>query len=87
MEVDAFVDNIAALKLFKGESNPQRVKHIDIRYLFTRSVLKRNKIWRLLHVRSEDNVADIFTKPLEAKSFMKLRKMLKLRPGDAPKQN
>ena len=87
LEVDAFVDNIAAMKLFKGESNPQRVKHIDIRYLFTRSVLKRNKIWRLLHVRSEDNVADIFTKPLEAKSFLKLRKMLKLRPGDAPKQN
>src|SRR5690606_32258788 len=76
-EVEVYCDNMGAVKLFKGQANPQRIKHIDIRYLFTRTVLKKEN-WSLKHVRSEMNVADIFTKVLDKKTFLKFRKMLKL---------
>ena len=71
-------DNIGAVRLFLGQANPQRLKHIDIRYLFTRSILRDHVNWKLEYVPTEENIADIFTKPLEKKRFQKLRGLLRL---------
>lgn len=58
-----YCDNVAACELTKSETHQQRSKHIAIRYHFIRECVKRGEIevrWR----SGQDNVADMFTKPL-----------------------
>ena len=55
-------DNKGALVLIKNPVKHSRVKHIDIRYHFTRECYQSNQIV-LDYVPSSDNEADIFTKP------------------------
>ncbi|CAM1304163.1 Uncharacterised protein r2_g1403 [Pycnogonum litorale] len=57
------VDNQGAIALAKNPVHHQRSKHIDIRYHFIRDEVERGDI-SLTYVSSEDNVADVFTKPL-----------------------
>ena len=56
------VDNQGAIALAKNPVQHQRSKHIDIKYHFVRLEIQRGCI-QLEYVQSEDNVADIFTKP------------------------
>ena len=56
------VDNQGAINLAKNPVNHQRSKHIDIKYHFIRSEIQKGNV-RLQYVTTEDNVADIFTKP------------------------
>jgi hypothetical protein len=42
----------------------QRVKHIDLKYHFLRELVAEGKI-RLGWIQSEDQLADILTKPLQ----------------------
>ena len=62
----------------------QRSKHIDIRYHFLRDQVGKNMI-KLEYCKSEDQIADIFTKPLKIDAFIKLRDMLGMRV--IPNQN
>ena len=57
------VDNTGAIALGKNNMVTKRSKHIDIRYHFTRECFNDGLI-DILHVDSEENIADIFTKPL-----------------------
>jgi len=43
--------------------NNERSKHIDVRFHFIRDHVKKGSV-ELVHVASQDQVADIFTKPL-----------------------
>ena len=52
-----------------------RAKHIDLRQHFVHDAVQA-KILKLEVVRSADNVADIFTKPLPKTPFLVLRKRL-----------
>ena len=56
------VDNQGAINLAKNPVNHQQSKHIDIKYHFIRSEIQKGNV-RLQYVTTEDNVADIFTKP------------------------
>ncbi|WVZ49159.1 LOW QUALITY PROTEIN: hypothetical protein U9M48_000536 [Paspalum notatum var. saurae] len=49
-----------------------RTKHIDVRFHFLRDHYEKGDI-DLVHVASENQLADIFTKPLEFGSFVRLR--------------
>ena len=53
----------------------RRSKHIDVRYHFLRD-LCNDGIIDLVFYKSENQVADIMTKPLKQAAFMKLRRML-----------
>ncbi len=61
--VELFVDNQGTIALAKDPIRNQRSKHIDIKYHFIRSEIKNGSI-AVYYVPSEDNVADVFTKPM-----------------------
>lgn len=58
-----YVDNQGAIALAKNPVHHQRSKHIDIKYHYVRSEVQRGFI-KLEYIQSEDNIADIFTKPV-----------------------
>ena len=68
-------DNESAVKIANNPVQHSRTKHIDIRHHFLRDHVARNDIL-LCGVRSEDQLADIFTKPLDESTFCRLRSEL-----------
>lgn len=58
-----YVDNQGAIDLTKNAVHHKRSKHIDIKYHFIRDCVA-NGIVEIPHVASEDNIADVLTKPL-----------------------
>ena len=65
-----FVDNQGAINLAKNPVHHQRSKHIDVKYHFIRLEIANGNV-DLKYVQSEENVSDIFTKPV---SRIKLEK-------------
>ena len=70
-----YYDNISAIKLSKNPVLHGRSKHIDVRYHFLRDLCKDGVI-DLVFCKSEDQIADMLTKPLKPAIFMKLRSMI-----------
>jgi histone deacetylase 1/2 len=66
-----YVDNKGAILMAENDLNNKRTKHIDIRYRFITHHIKNKEI-SLHYVKSEDNLADIFTKPLGRIAFTRL---------------
>jgi transposase InsO family protein len=69
------VDNSAALSLSTTLISNKRSKHIDIRYHFLRDLHQRGCI-KPTKIHTDDNNADIFTKPLDDKVFNRHRPAL-----------
>jgi hypothetical protein len=67
-----YCDNLSAINISKNPIQHSRTKHIDIRHHFIRDLVEEN-IVTLKHVATEEQIADIFTKALDAKQFEKLR--------------
>jgi len=65
-------DNIGAIDLTSNLHISDKSKHINIAYHHIRDLVE-NGIINLLHVPSEDNLADICTKPLPLPRFCTLR--------------
>ena len=70
-------DNESAVKIANNLVQHSRTKHIYIRHHFLRDHVARNDIL-LCGVRSEDQLADIFTKPLDESTFCRLRSELNI---------
>ncbi|PNY07765.1 putative copia-type polyprotein [Trifolium pratense] len=70
-----FCDNSSTIKLSKNPVLHGRSKHIDVRFHFLRDLTKEEVV-KLCYCRSDEQIADIFTKPLKVDSFMKLRALL-----------
>jgi hypothetical protein len=68
-------DNESAVKIANNLVQHSRTKHIDIHHHFQRDHVAKNDI-SLKGVRSEDQLADIFTKPLDEDTFCRLRSEL-----------
>ena len=68
-------DNKSAIALTKNSMFHGRSKHISIKFHYVRELVKNQEI-ELEFCRSEDQVADIFTKPLKTNVFEKLKMML-----------
>lgn len=68
-------DNHGALALTEDPSFHARSKHIDVQYHFTRERVEAGDV-TFEYIRSEDNLADILTKPLDTKPFQRLRRQL-----------
>jgi len=66
------VDNKAAIYNCENETINPRSRHIDIKYHHTRDLIKENKI-KLKYIKSEDNLADGFTKYLNTYLLNKFR--------------
>ena len=70
-----FCDNNSAIALANNHVYHKRTKHIDIRFHFIRGLVNNKEIC-LEFWRSEDQLADIFTKPLAKDTFQCLRRYL-----------
>ena len=68
-------DNESAVKIAKNPVQHSRTKHIDIRHHFLCDHEAKGDI-SLQGVRSEEQLADIFTKPLDESTFVRLRNEL-----------
>jgi hypothetical protein len=70
-------DNQGAIILSEDQANHERTKAIDVKFHYTREHVLLGDT-RFRYVRSCDNVADIFTKPLHYPAFKTLRARLGL---------
>ena len=65
-------DNLPPMNLIGNDSAKSRTNHIDIRLKFCGEVITAKKL-KIKYVRTADNLADIFTKPLPAPRFRELQ--------------
>lgn len=65
-----FEDNIPCIKIAEEPRQHQRVKHVDIKYMFVRELILKNQI-ELEYLRSNDKIADMMTNQLPYFSFIR----------------
>ena len=70
-------DNDAAIKIVKNPVQHSKTKHIDIKMHFIRDCYDRGLI-TMKQIHTNDNVADIFTKPFAQARFSLLVELLKM---------
>ena len=70
--VPLLCDNESAIKISHNAVQHSRTKHIEVRHHFIRDHGSKGDI-NLKHVRTDKQLADIFTKPLDEKVFCRLR--------------
>ena len=70
--VPLLCDNESAIKISHKPMQHSRTKHIEVRHHFIRDHVAKGDI-DLKHVRTDKQLADIFTKPLDEKVFCRLR--------------
>jgi hypothetical protein len=70
-------DNESAIKITYNPCKHSRIKHIDIRHHFLRDHVIKGEI-DISHVGTNDQLANIFTKPLDEKRFCELRSELNI---------
>ena len=77
--VELYSDNQGAITLSKDNKLHQHTKHIDIRYHFICEAVEDGQI-RMKYVPTDQNPADIFTKPLSKTKFQGFVAGLGLKP-------
>ena len=70
--IELFEDNKGARDLAYNPEHHSRTKHIDRRHFYVRELVERGEII-VPFVKTDDNLADFFTKALPAKRFFALR--------------
>jgi hypothetical protein len=70
-KVPLLCDNESAIRMADNPVEHSRTKHIDIRHHFLRDHQQKGDI-EVYHISTENQLADIFTKPLDEKTFCRL---------------
>ena len=70
--VPLYCDNESAIKIANDPIQHSKTKHIEIRHHLLKDRAMKEDI-DIIHVKTEDQSVDIFTKPLDEKRFCKLR--------------
>jgi hypothetical protein len=68
-------DNTNAINISKNPVRHSRTKHIDIRHHFIRDLVESREV-ALIFIPTENQLADILTKPLDGSRFESLRKAI-----------
>jgi hypothetical protein len=76
-KVPLLCDNESAICMADNPVEHSHTKHIDIRYHFLRDHQQKGDI-EIAYVSTHNQLADIFTKPLDEKTFSKLRNELNI---------
>jgi hypothetical protein len=74
-KVPLLCDNESAIGLVDNPIEHSFTKHIDIRHHFLRDHQQKGDI-DIFHISTENQLVDIFTKPLDEKTFCRLRSEL-----------
>jgi hypothetical protein len=74
-EIPLLCDNESAIKIANNPVQYSRTKHIDIRHHFLRDHVSKGGI-KIDGVSIDDQLANMFTKPLDESRFCKLRNEL-----------
>jgi hypothetical protein len=74
-KVPLLCDNDSAICMADNPVEHSRTKHIDIQHHFLRDHQEKEDI-EIFHISTENQLADIFTKPLDEKTFCRLRSVL-----------
>ena len=69
------VDNQAAIAISHNPVFHGKTKHFNIKLYFLREVQKNDDV-RLIYCKSEEQLADLFTKPLPVNIFEFLKQMI-----------
>ncbi|PNX81554.1 copia-type polyprotein [Trifolium pratense] len=72
-----YCDNNSSIKLSKNHIMHGRCKYIDVRFHFLRNLAKEGNV-ELKHCTSQEQLADLMTKPLKIDTFQKLRSRLRM---------
>lgn len=75
--INIYEDNTGAICLAKNGKFSKNSKHIDISYHFVNDYQKK-RIINVTKINTDDQLADILTKPLGKEKFQKFRSMLNL---------
>jgi hypothetical protein len=67
-----FCDNTSAIKLAKNPVHHSRTKHFDLKYHFIRDLVQKKEV-ELMYIKTQEQLADIFTKGVAKVQFLKLR--------------
>ena len=74
-----YEDNAACIAQLKGGYiKGDRTKHISPKFFFTHDLQQNGEI-EVQHIRSSDNLVDLFTKALPTSTFEKLRYKIGMR--------
>jgi hypothetical protein len=76
-KVPLLCDNESAIRMADNSVEHSRTKHIDIQYHFLRDHQQTGDI-KIAYVNTQNQLADIFTKPLDEKTFIKLMNELNM---------
>ena len=76
---DLHTDNMGARDTSYNPIGHDRMKHVERRHYFVRDMVEAFEI-NVPFVRTLDNIADFFTKPLPAKTFFAMRKIIMNEP-------
>jgi hypothetical protein len=76
-KVPLLCDNENAIRMADNPVEHSRTKHIVIQYHFLRDHQQRGDI-EIAYVSTKEQLADIFTEPLDEKTFTKLRHKLNI---------
>jgi hypothetical protein len=76
-KVPHLCDNESAIRMADNPVEHSRTKHIDIWYHFLRDHQQKGDI-KIAYVSTHNQLAEIFTKPLDEKTFSKLRNELNI---------
>jgi ribonuclease HI len=71
-------DNQAAIAQVKNESTSSKAKHVDIKYKFVQD-LSRKGLIKIEYVDTEEQMADLFTKPFNFIKFRELKLLVGLK--------
>lgn len=74
-----YVDNQSSIKLLTNGQFHKRTKHIDVKYHFVKEHLEQGDL-EVKYIPTDQQEADIFTKPLTKVTFQKLRTLCGLQP-------
>ena len=74
---DLCIDNKSSIEISQNLVYHGRTKHIKVRYHFIRNCVEEKKVM-LKYVITEDQLADLFTKPLGITKFLEFRKKISL---------
>ena len=78
--ISIFEDNQSAIKLANNPENNRRLKHLDIRFFFIKEKIDLGLV-NIVYIKTEEQIADMFTKPLPKVKLVKFRNELNLVEG------